>query len=475
MTNRRIIPVVLCGGSGTRLWPISRENLPKQFLNLTGDGSLLQNTVMRAIDIAGAQPSELVTVTLGALKKEVVRQLNEINPEATRHVLAEPSARNTAGAIAFAARYVLDTFGPETVMWVLPSDHHIGNEAALAQAVKNAMAAVEDGYLVTFGIQPTRAETGYGYIRVGDALDGQNEIRKAAQFVEKPSADVAEGYLASGDYLWNSGMFLFNTDTILMNFRQLATEIYDTVHKAIKDNNAAPAADVYATLPEQPFDTAIMEKSEKVAVVPCDPAWSDIGGWESLWEISQKDKNGNVTEGKAALYDSKNCIVHAQERLVACAGLENIVVAETGDAVLVADKRNGDAMKFLVKALKNAGQKEVKEPAKETRPWGMFKVLSETAGYKIKEIVVTPGQKLSLQSHNHRAEFWVVIEGEAIVTVGTEEKLLKTQDSVFIPLGATHRLANPGATDLKIVEIQCGNYLGEDDIVRYDDIYGRAA
>ncbi|MCC6597515.1 MAG: mannose-1-phosphate guanylyltransferase/mannose-6-phosphate isomerase [Alphaproteobacteria bacterium] len=475
MVNKKIIPVVLCGGSGTRLWPISRENMPKQFLNLTGHGSLLQNTVLRAVDIAKAAPSDLVTVTLEPLRKEVTRQLNELNPELTQHILGEPAARNTAAAIMLAARYVLDKFGPETLMWVLPSDHHIGDEKALAQAVNDALHAVQEGFLVTFGIKPTRAETGYGYVRVGDALEGQNSVRRAAQFVEKPSADVAQAYIESGEYLWNSGMFLFNTDTILMNFRRLATDIYDTVHQAIKTSIVSPSAEIYSTVAEQPFDKAIMEKADKVAVIPCNPAWSDIGGWESLWEISKKDENGNVVEGKAALYDSKNCIVHAQERLVACAGLENIVVAETGDSVLVADKRNGDAMKFLVKALKASGQKEVREPSKETRPWGMFKVLSESSNYKIKEIVVTPDQKLSLQSHNHRAEFWIVLEGEAIVTVDSEEKHLKEQETVFIPLGATHRLANPGKKNLTIIEVQCGDYLGEDDIVRYDDIYGRAA
>ncbi len=471
--SKKVIPVVLCGGSGTRLWPISRENMPKQFLNLTGEGSLLQNTVLRATDISKAKPEELVIVTLDSMKREVMRQLDELGPNYKSHILGEPVGRNTAGAIAFAAKYVLETFGADTVMWILPSDHHIGDEGALETAVNSALDAVEDGYLVTFGIEPTRAETGYGYIKVSDFLDDSDSVRQAAEFVEKPTADVAQSYLDDGNYLWNSGMFLFSTKTVLMNYRALATNIYDIVHKAMGEKTKTPSLEVYETLPEEPFDKAIMEKSEKVAVVPCNPDWSDIGGWESLWELCEKDPNGNVIEGKAAVYQSKDCIVHAQERLVACAGLENIVVAETGDSVLVADKRNGDAMKVLVKSLKKSGQPEVSIVPKETRPWGMFKVLSESKGYKIKEIVVKPGEKLSLQSHNHRCEFWVVIEGEALVTVDNEEKLLKEQESVFIPLHATHRLENPGTRPMKLVEVQCGDYLGEDDIIRYDAIYGR--
>jgi mannose-1-phosphate guanylyltransferase/mannose-6-phosphate isomerase len=471
---KKIIPVILCGGSGTRLWPISRENLPKQFLNLTGNGSLLQNTVLRSADIAKAQPEEVVIITLDAMKGEVMRQLRELNPRYTKHILGEPLARNTAGAIAYAAKYVLEAFGPETIMWVLPSDHHIGDERALDAAVQASLPAIENGYIVTFGIQPTRAETGYGYIRAGSSLTDGSVVLKAEQFAEKPSSEVAQSYLAGGNYLWNSGMFLFSTETVLMSFRTLATEIYDIVNKALETNISGPSPSVYATLPDQPFDKAIMEKSDKVAVVPCDPEWSDIGGWESLWELNDKDANGNVVEGKAIVYDSKGCIVRAKERLVACAGVENLVVAETGDAILIADKSNSDAIKFLVKSLKKAGQKEVTEPAEETRPWGMFKVLSESKGYKVKEIIVKPGQQLSLQSHMHRSEFWIVIEGEAKVTIGNENKILKEQESAFIPMKTIHRLANPGERPLKIIEVQNGNYLGEDDIVRYDDIYGRA-
>ncbi len=472
----KIIPVILCGGSGTRLWPISRENMPKQFLSLTGKESLLQMTALRATDIAEAQPEDLVIVTLGAMKKEVLRQLDELDPSYTRHVLAEPVARDTAGAVAFAALYVLEKFGPDTTMWILPADHHIGDEHALANSVRESLPAVNDGYLVTFGIQPTRADTGYGYIRTGGALNEEGTVLKAAQFVEKPDLETAKLYLDSGNFMWNSGMFLFRTDIIAMNFRSLATEVYDIVAKSMQTKNpTAPLGEVYATLPKQPFDKAIMEKADKVAVTPCNPEWSDIGGWESLWEVSPKDKNGNVVDGKAALHDSKDCIVYAQgDRLVACAGLENIVVAETNDAILVADKRNGDSMKFLVNAMKASGQKEVIEHAFDKRPWGMFKVLSETKGYKIKEIVVNPGGILSLQSHQHRSEFWVVVEGEAQVTIGKEQKILKEQETAFIPAKETHRLANMGKRPLKLVEVQCGDYLGEDDIVRYDDVYGRA-
>lgn len=474
MTNKKIIPVVLCGGSGTRLWPISREKMPKQFLNLVGDASLLQETVMRATDIAGASPEDLVVVTLAAMKGEVVQQLKELNPAYTQNILSEPLARNTAGAIAFAATYVMEKFGADTIMWVLPSDHHIGNEKALEKSLKDSLPTVESGHLVTFGINPTRPETGYGYIRVGEKIDAENNVFAAGEFKEKPNAATAQSYLDDGHYLWNSGMFLFNTDTLLMNFRQFAPDIQTIVRESMAKNSSSPAHDIYATLPEVPFDTAIMEKSQKVAVVPCNPAWSDIGGWESLWEISDKDEHGNVTDGKAALYNTQDCIVYAQDRLVAVAGLKNIVVAETGDAVLVADKRDGDSMKILVKALKKAGQKEVADPVKETRPWGILKLLSENTGYKIKEITLMAGEKLSLQSHNHRTEFWTVLDGEALVTLDDEQKVLKAQDSLHIPAKALHRMENIGKTPLKVIEIQSGAYIGEDDVVRYEDAYGRS-
>lgn len=472
----KIIPVILCGGSGTRLWPLSREGMPKQFLNLLGDSSLLQQTALRALDCANAKPEDLVIVTLGSATKEVVRQMKELNPALATHVLSEPVARNTAAAVALAANYVNNHFGSDSVLWILPADHFVGDEKALTESLQKAVAAAQDDYLVTFGIKPTRPETGYGYISLSDDIgDG---VRKAAQFVEKPNRETAEQYIASGDYLWNSGMFVFTAATILKAFFEHSEDTAVTVQRSMFASGGAakmPSLEVYETIEEEPFDKAIMEKADRVAVVPCDPQWSDIGGYESLWELREKDRNGNVISGKSAVYGSKNCFVHSEERLVAVAGLDNIAVIETSDAILVTDKSNGDAMKMLVKGLKAQGAQETIQPPKESRPWGMFKILSETKGYKIKEIVVKPGEKLSLQMHHHRAEFWVVIEGEAIVTVGEEEKHMKAQDFVFIPLQATHRLANPGKTNLKIVEIQCGDYLGEDDIVRFDDVYGRSA
>lgn len=474
----KIIPVILCGGSGTRLWPISREGLPKQFLKLGGnENSLLQATASRALACSGARKEDVITVTLEASRGEVERQLKALDPTMAQHVLCEPSARNTAAAVALAAYYAFDRFGADAVLWVLPADHHVGDEKGLSEALQKAVAGAREGRLVTFGITPSRPETGYGYIAVGHAL-AQQGVYAADAFVEKPNRETAERYVDSKSYVWNSGMFVFRAGTVLDSFQQYAPDIAQGVRKAVfagGNSNKTPSPEIYSLIEKEPFDKAIMEKSSQVAVVPCDVAWSDIGSWESLWEICSKDVNGNAVDGNVMMRDSRNCMILSQERLVACSGLENIVVAETGDAVLVADKRDSDGMKHLVTLLKNAGRKETANPVQEDRPWGSFKVLSESVGYKIKEISVRSGEKLSLQVHTRRAEFWVVVQGEALVTVNNEERHLKEQESIYIPLQAQHRLANPGKGMLRVIEVQCGEYLGEDDIIRLEDIYGREA
>lgn len=358
----KIIPVILCGGSGTRLWPASREKHPKQFLKLVNEYSLLQNTALRAMSIANVTADKLVTVTLGNLADEVAAQLSEIDPAASRHILREPSARNTAAAVAFAASYISRVFGPDAYMWILPADHHIGDEDALGKAVQHALNAAKNNYLTTFGIEPHRPETGYGYIHVGEMFSW-GAAHKTKAFVEKPDAETAKTFIEAKNYLWNSGMFFFSTNILMEEYATHAGDILTQVEAAIAHTGTpSEAADhLYAKIPDQPFDKAIMEKSQRVAIIPCDPKWSDIGSWESLWEMQPKDSRGNVLKGNAACHETSNCLIQAQTRLIACAGLENIVVIETPDALLIADRSNSDAMRKLVKALKSADLAEMSE------------------------------------------------------------------------------------------------------------------
>ncbi|MEZ5814666.1 MAG: mannose-1-phosphate guanylyltransferase [Alphaproteobacteria bacterium] len=349
-----VIPIILCGGSGTRLWPVSRKQKPKQFLKLMNERSLLQNTVLRAQNITGAKGDEVVTVTLAEMTGEIRAQYEELDSALCVHILGEPEARNTAAAVALAAIYVEETFGPDAVMWVLPSDHHIGDEQALAASFEQAVRAARQGFLVTFGISPSRPDTGYGYIRAAQPLEGA-DVYAIGKFVEKPDAATALKYLNSGDYLWNSGMFVFTAGAVGGAFKNLSPEIYEAVNRACrKDTGKITRFDpaLYAQAESLPFDIAVMEKTDKAAVVKANPAWSDIGSWESLREIGDQDENGNVTSGRVYLSNCEKVIVHAQKRLVACSGLNNIVVAETSDAVLVADQSNAASLKALMNALK---------------------------------------------------------------------------------------------------------------------------
>ena len=452
--NKTVIPVILCGGSGTRLWPASRESHPKQFLNLMGEYSLLQDTVMRAFRIGGGNAANLVTVTLASLADKVLAQLAAINPAATQHVLCEPAARNTAAAVAFAASYVDRTFGSDAYMWIMPADHHIADEKALAAAFRQGLEVAEKGYLATFGIHPSRPETGYGYIRLGEAL-GDTSVRQAEAFVEKPDAATARSYLEEGNYLWNSGMFLFSTRTILEEYAVYAPEILNDVRMAMKNGRRRweAAAHPYEIIPSQPFDKAIMEKSSRVAVVPCDPAWSDIGSWESLWELRKKDKNGNATEGRTACYDTRNCLIQSKNKLIACAGVENIVVIETADALLIADRSNGDAMRELVKTLKNTGCQEVAAQPAEQRAWAMSKTIPANQDYTVREITVAAGQSRTFEPHTHAVRFWTVLEGTGQVIDDDDRRKVGPHETIFVPHGVLHNIANTGDDDLRIIEV----------------------
>ncbi len=367
--TQKVIPVILCGGSGTRLWPASREQHPKQFLPLVDKYSLLQNTMLRALRISGAHAGQLVTVTLGALSAKVEEQLSALDPAATMNILSEPSARNTAAAVAYAAVHASLAFGEDSLLWILPADHYIGNEAEMREAFRQACRAAEKGALVTFGIKPTRAEIGYGYIRLGEEMPG-GTVYRADSFVEKPDLPTARGYLAAGNYLWNSGMFLFSARTLFEEYERHAPGILEKVRAALAHG---AANDHYNAIPEAPFDKAIMEKSSRVAVIPCDPSWSDIGSWESLWEIRKKDEQGNVIEGNAVCHSTRDCLIQSHKRLVACAGVENLVVIETGDALLVANRSDAESMRSLVKMLKKNGYEEMARvlPANEEAVCGI--------------------------------------------------------------------------------------------------------
>lgn len=469
----KIIPVILCGGVGTRLWPLSRERAPKQFHSIVGELPLLQETLKRALECSDAPASDIITVTSDALKRETIHLLADFDPDSITHLISEPMGCNTAPAIAYAALYAEKHFGPEVMLWIIPSDHHVEDTHGLSQALKNAAKISQDGYITTFGMSPTRPDTGYGYIKMGKNI-ASSSAQEIEIFKEKPNKETAQSYLDNGKYLWNSGMFMSSVQTLLNNYKEHCPEILEPLKSDFKTKNKI-SNETYQSLPKLPFDTAIMEKTTRAAVIPCDIGWSDIGSWESVWDIKDKDQNGNATEGRVTLVDSKNCLIQSNNLLIAAMGLEDIVIIENGDSVLIADKKNNSAMKTLVASLNKMNCKETIDPPIENRPWGTFKVLTERDGYKVKEINVKAGQKLSLQMHHHRCEFWTVVSGEATITINDEKRTLQAQESAFIPLKATHRIENLSTEDLTIVEVQCGDYLGEDDIVRFDDIYGRTA
>ena len=407
----------------------------------------------------------------------VLDQLVNVDKNLASHVIAEPEGRNTAAAVALAALYAQVQFD-DPVLWVAPADHVIRNPERLTEAVAVARTVAERDRLVTFGIVPGGPDTGFGYIRRGTPLDGIDGVWQVESFVEKPDAAVAERLIAGGDCYWNSGMFVFRAQTILDEFASTAPKMLDAVRAAVE--GAAPdatpyrvSAEAYAAVPSLPIDTAVMERSNAVAVIPIDIDWSDVGSWARLWEISKKDAHGNVTQGDVLLEETRGTVVRSDSRLIALAGVENLVVVETADAVLVADRENSAGVKAIVDRLKADGRDEAIAHLSEGRPWGAFSVLLAGPRFKIKEITVNPGAQLSLQMHHHRSEHWVVIEGTARVTCDGEERLLSENQSTYIPIGAKHRLENPGKVPLKIVEVQCGAYLGEDDIIRFDDTYGR--
>lgn len=486
-----IIPVVLSGGAGTRLWPLSRELYPKQLLPLTGERTMLQETVTRlqGLDALGAP----LVVCNENHRFLVAAQLNAINVKPSAIVL-EPVGRNTAPAVAVAA-LLARAEGEDPILLVLPADHVIADSAALRDVVQSGASLADSGSLLTFGIVPDKPETGYGYIRADRACPqpvvnsqsqkddnpGPNAATAftVAEFVEKPDSATAQKYLASGDYYWNSGMFMFRASTYLAELERLAPEMLNACRKAV----SAAVADLdftrlevqaFESCPADSIDYAVMEKTDSAVVIPLDAGWNDVGSWSALWEIGDRDGDGNVVKGDVLTKDVRNCYLHASSRLVAAVGIEDHVVIETGDAVLVAHKDRVQDVKAIVDLLKRNNRDEALLHRRVNRPWGTYECIDAAERYQVKHITVHPGATLSLQMHHHRAEHWVVVKGTARVTRGEETLTLSENQSTYIPLGVTHRLENPGKIPLELIEVQSGSYLGEDDIVRFEDSYGRS-
>jgi mannose-1-phosphate guanylyltransferase len=469
-----ILPVIIAGGSGSRLWPLSRDLMPKQFLKLDGDLTMLQATVMRLQGLNAEAALVICNEDHRFVAAEQLRQINQLN----HNIVLEPAGRNTAPAIALAALTAIRK-GQDPLLLVLAADHVIADVDAFQQAVFAATEFAKADQLATFGIIPTAAETGYGYIKRGASkkLNGV-EAYQVAQFVEKPKLETALEYLSSGDYYWNSGIFLFKASRYLAELKQHRPDIYAACEQAMAEVD--PDLDfirvnqqAFLACPSESIDYAVMEKTDAAVVVPLDANWSDVGSWSSLWDISEKNSQGNVHKGDVLSCDSTDNYVFAETALVATVGLQNIVVVQTKDAVLVATKDRVQDVKSIVQQLKELGRSEHKIHHEVYRPWGKYDSIDQGQRYQVKHITVNPGQKLSVQMHHHRAEHWIVVSGTALVSIDGVDTMLSENQSVYIPLGAVHALENPGKIPLELIEVQSGTYLGEDDIVRFSDRYGR--
>jgi mannose-1-phosphate guanylyltransferase / mannose-6-phosphate isomerase len=475
MSDSKIVPVILSGGSGTRLWPVSRESFPKQLWPLISEHTLLQETALRARGDRFAPPIVVCNQEHRFLIAEQLRATGIAYPR----ILLEPVGRNSAPAIAAAAALVAE-HDPDAVLWLLAADHVIGDTAALHKSLATAAAAARTGRIVTFGMRPTAPETGYGYIAIGPALDDVPGAYAVARFIEKPDPAKAALLATDGKHLWNSGMFVFTARTLLEELETHAPDVLHAVRRSVAERQAdldftRLGIEAFTACPSISLDYAVAEKTSRAAVVPADIGWSDIGSWGALWELGRKDAQGNVAVGDVLLEAARNCYVRSDGMLATVVGLEDAVVVVTEDAVLAMHRDHAQDVKKVVDRLKASGRHEAVAHNRLYRPWGFFETLIQGERFQVKRIVVSPGRKLSLQKHFHRAEHWVVVNGSALVTRDDETFLVRENESVYLPLGCVHRLENPGKIPLALIEVQSGAYLGEDDIVRLDDVYNRTS
>ncbi|WP_338664296.1 mannose-1-phosphate guanylyltransferase/mannose-6-phosphate isomerase [Pararoseomonas sp. SCSIO 73927] len=476
MSQDRVVPVVLSGGVGTRLWPLSREGFPKQFWPLISDASMLQETVARGTGPDFAPPMVVCAEAHRFLVAEQLRDAGVAVGSGGARIVLEPAARNSAPAIAAAAVLAAEE-SPHALLWVMPSDHVVKDLPALHAALGLACAAAKSGRIVTFGMRPGSPETGFGYIEAGAPLAEAPGVSAIASFVEKPDLARAQAFLEGGKHLWNAGMFVASASTLLAELERLQPELVASVRAAVED--ATRDLDFvrlgagFAESPNISIDYAVMEKTAHAAVVPADIGWSDVGSWDALWQASPKDAAGNATHGPVELLDSKGCYVRSEGILTTVVGLTDVVLVTTEDAVLALPRDRAQDVKKLVDQLKAKKRPEAGAHRRMYRPWGHYEGLIQGERFQVKKILVRPGQKLSLQKHFHRAEHWVVVNGTAIVERDAEKILLRENESVYLPLGCVHRMENPGMIPLTLIEVQSGSYLGEDDIVRFEDTYGR--
>jgi len=480
-----IIPVIISGGAGSRLWPLSREAFPKPFIKLADGQSLLQKTFIRAAAIPNVE--EILTVTNREVFFHTQDEYRAVNPAIKTSYILEPVGRNTAPAVAAAALHLANTHKKNTILVILPADHLIHDQENFIRSTHEAIHLAQQGHLVTFGMKPHTPETGYGYLEIDSSkqllqtTSPDISTYQVMRFVEKPNAELAQQYLNSGNHFWNSGMFCFSIETLLNEMQQHAPDILESVKQSItisqkmqrSENYCELDAESFASVTDISIDYALMEKSQRVAAVTCDFGWNDIGSWNALSELTQADSDGNRIVGDSVLHDTTNCYIHGTDRVIGTVGLQNLVIVDMPDALLVADRNRAQDVKHVVQRLKHMGNEVVKLHREVYRPWGSYTVLDEGENFKMKRIKVKPGASLSLQMHYHRSEHWIVVKGTALVVNGEKQFIVNANESTFIPAGHQHRLENPGKIDLVIVEVQSGAYLGEDDIVRFEDKYGR--